>query len=161
MTEMAIYPGSFDPPTRGHLDIIQRGLAIFDHVVVAVANNPQKHHLFSLEERLSMLQECIGHEAKLSIDSFDGLLVDYVAQKGGKVLLRGLRAVSDFEYEFQLATMNRQLAPNIETMFMMTGSDSFYLSSKLVREVASFGGDVSKMVPKNVNQALVEKFSKG
>ena len=159
MTEMAIYPGSFDPPTRGHLDIIQRGVEIFDHVVVAVANNPQKHHLFTLEERLTLLQDCIGHMPSISLDSFDGLLVDYVAKKGGKVLLRGLRAVSDFEYEFQLATMNRQLAPSIETMFMMTGSDNFYLSSKLVREVASFGGDVKDMVPDNVNQALIEKFS--
>ncbi|MBL90816.1 MAG: pantetheine-phosphate adenylyltransferase [Myxococcales bacterium] len=159
MTEMAIYPGSFDPPTRGHLDIIQRGVEIFDHVVVAVANNPQKHHLFTLEERLTLLQDCVGHMPSISLDSFDGLLVDYVAKKGGKVLLRGLRAVSDFEYEFQLATMNRQLAPNIETMFMMTGSDNFYLSSKLVREVASYGGDVKDMVPDNVNQALIKKFS--
>ena len=123
MTEMAIYPGSFDPPTRGHLDIIQRGLAIFDHVVVAVANNPQKHHLFSLEERLSMLQECIGHEAKLSIDSFDGLLVDYVAQKAARCCCVGGRsAILSMSF---MATMNRQLAPNIETMFMMTGRTAF------------------------------------
>ena len=160
MTKMAIYPGSFDPPTRGHIDIIQRGIEIFDQVIVAVANNPQKKHIFSLQERMAMLQDCVGHHEGIVLDAFDGLLVDYVQQKGGHVLLRGLRAVSDFEYEFQLATMNRKLAPKIETMFMMTGSDSFYLSSRLVREVASLGGDVRGMVPDNVNAALKKKFAK-
>ncbi len=156
----AIYPGSFDPLTNGHEDIIERGIASFDRVIVAVANNPQKSPLFSVPERIALAKECLGAMPRVEIDTFDGLIVDYAKRKGVHVLLRGLRAVSDFEYEFQLASMNRKLAPDVETVFMMTSEESFYLSSRLVREVASFGGDVSKMVPAPVYAALRKKFAK-
>ena len=158
MARTAIYPGSFDPLTNGHLAIIQRGLKLFDRLIVAVANNPQKKPLFSVDERKAFILEAVGRDAHVEVDSFDGLLVDYAREKKVHTVLRGLRAVSDFEYEFQLANMNRKLDPDFDTVFMMTGQDSFYISSQLVREVASLGGDVSELVPANVFRALREKF---
>lgn len=156
--KVAIYPGSFDPLTLGHVSIIQRGLEIFDKLVVAVANNPKKTPMFSVEERLGFIREAMGNDPRVETASFNGLLVDYVRSRNLKVVLRGLRAVSDFEYEFQLANMNRHLAPDVETVFMMTGEDYFYVSSHLIREVASFNGDVSGMVPDCVQDALIERF---
>ncbi len=156
---VAIYPGSFDPLTNGHLSLIQRGLQMFDRLIVAIAVNPKKVPLFSLEERRKLIRDACP-DPRVEVDSFQGLLVDYAKSRNVNVLIRGLRAVSDFEYEFQLANMNRKLAPGIETVFMMTGEDYFYISSQLVREVASFGGDVTGMVPDNVLAKLKEKFAR-
>ncbi len=156
----AIYPGSFDPLTNGHLAIIQRGLKVFDRLVVAVANNPQKRPLFTAAERMRLISECVGDDARIEVDSFDSLLVDYVRRKGVHTVLRGLRAVSDFEFEFQLANMNRHLDPDLETIFVMTGADYFFVSASLVREVATFGGDVSAFVPRNVLAALAAKIKR-
>ncbi len=156
----AIYPGSFDPLTNGHLAIIQRGLKVFDRLVVAVANNPQKRPLFTAAERMKLISECVGDDARIEVDSFDSLLVDYVRRKGVHTVLRGLRAVSDFEFEFQLANMNRHLDPDLETIFVMTGADYFFVSASLVREVATFGGDVSAFVPPNVLAALAAKIKR-
>jgi pantetheine-phosphate adenylyltransferase len=158
MLRYAIYPGSFDPLTNGHVAIIQRGLKLFDRLVVAVANNPQKTPLFSVEERKELVDEAFGHDPRIEIDSFDALLTDYARKKGISTILRGLRAVSDFDYEFQIANMNLQLMPEIETVFVMTGEDYFFVSARLVREVATFGGDVSSLVPKNVEEALKKKL---
>jgi pantetheine-phosphate adenylyltransferase len=155
----AIYPGSFDPLTNGHLSIIQRALQMFDRVIVAVAVNPKKVPLFSEEERKELIRQACP-DPRMEVDAFQGLLVEYAKARGVNVLLRGLRAVSDFEYEFQLANMNRKLAPGIETVFMMTGEDYFYVSSQLVREVASFGGDVQALVPPDVWKALRAKYAK-
>jgi pantetheine-phosphate adenylyltransferase len=160
MPRIALYPGSFDPFTNGHLSIIRRGLQIFDRLVVAVANNAQKSPLFSVPERLELIREAVGNEGRIELDTFDGLLVEYARRRGTFVILRGLRAVSDFEYEFQLANMNRKLEPSIDTLFMMTGEDSFYIASRFVREVATLGGDVSSMVPPNVVRKLSEKFKR-
>ena len=157
MSRYAIYPGSFDPLTNGHVAIIQRGLKLFDRLVVAVANNPQKSPLFSVEERRQLVDEAFGHDPRIEVDSFDALLTQYARKKGISTILRGLRAVSDFDYEFQIANMNRQLMPDIETVFVMTGEDYFFVSARLVREVATFGGDVSGLVPKNVAEALRRK----
>ncbi len=159
MARIAIYPGSFDPLTNGHLAIIQRGLNLFDRLVVAVANNPQKAPLFTADERKALIAEALRSDPHVEVDSFDGLLVDYARSKRIHTVLRGLRAVSDFEYEFQLANMNRSLLPDFETVFVMTGEDYFYVSARLVREVATFGGDVSRFVPANVLQALDRKLS--
>ncbi|PTL85540.1 pantetheine-phosphate adenylyltransferase [Vitiosangium sp. GDMCC 1.1324] len=156
---IAIYPGSFDPLTNGHLSIIQRALKMFDRVIVAVAVNPKKVPLFTEEERKQLILEACA-DPRVEVDAFHGLLVEYANRRGVNVLLRGLRAVSDFEYEFQLANMNRKLAPDIETVFMMTGEDYFYVSSNLVREVASFGGDVQSLVPPNVWKSLRAKYAK-
>jgi pantetheine-phosphate adenylyltransferase len=156
----AIYPGSFDPLTNGHLTLIQRGLEMFDGMVVAVARNPEKTPLFSIEERKQLIREACP-DPRVEVDDFDGLLVDYARRKNVSVILRGLRAISDFEYEFQMANMNRKLAPKIETVFMMTGEDYFYVSAKLVREVASLGGSVKGLVPANVLAKLQIKFGKG
>jgi pantetheine-phosphate adenylyltransferase len=154
----AIYPGSFDPPTNGHLSLIQRGLEVFDKVIVAIAVNPKKTPLFSVEERRKLIKDAVGDEAHVEVDDFQGLLVDYAKKRGVRVMLRGLRAVSDFDYEFQLANMNRKLDPDLETVFMMTGEDYFYISSNLVREVAAFGGNVAAMVPPNVLAGLKAKY---
>lgn len=159
MSTAAIYPGSFDPLTNGHIDIVRRGLKTFDTVVLAVANNVQKNALFTIEERIAQAKQCLGELKGIEIDTFDGLIVDYARRKGVGVLLRGLRAVSDFEYEFQLASMNRKLNPDVDTVFMMTSEESFYLSSRLVREVASFGGNIESMVPAPVYAALKKKFA--
>ncbi len=154
----AIYPGSFDPLTNGHLSLIHRGLRMFDHLVVAVAHNPKKTPLFSKDERIQLIREAVGTEPRVEVDSFEGLLVQYSKAKGINVVLRGLRAVSDFEYEFQLANMNRKLYPELETVFVMTGESYFYISSQIVREAAMFGGDVAGLVPDNVLKKLRERF---
>jgi pantetheine-phosphate adenylyltransferase len=155
---VAIYPGSFDPLTNGHLSLIQRSLKMFDRLIVAIAVNPKKTPLFTEDERRQLIREACGNDPRVEVDAFHGLLVDYVKRRNVGVVIRGLRAVSDFEYEFQLANMNRKLAPDIETVFMMTGEDYFYISSQLVREVASFGGDVTGLVPANVNEKLKTRF---
>ena len=159
MARRAIYPGSFDPLTNGHLSLIHRGLKVFDSLVVAIANNPAKKPLFSVAERRAFIAEAVNDDPRVEIDSFDGLLVDYAKLQGVHTVLRGLRAVSDFEYEFQIANMNRNLDPEFESVFMMTGEDYFYVASSLVREVASFGGDVSRLVPANVYAALRARFA--
>jgi len=155
----AIYPGSFDPLTNGHLSLVQRGLAMFDGLVVAIAVNPKKTPLFSVEERRQLIKEACP-DPRVEIDDFQGLLVEYARRKNISIILRGLRAISDFEYEFQMANMNRKLAPKIETVFVMTGEDYFYISSQLVREVASLGGSVKGLVPANVLAKLQAKFGK-
>jgi pantetheine-phosphate adenylyltransferase len=156
----AIYPGSFDPLTNGHLSIIQRGLKVFDRLIVAIAVNPRKTPLFTVEERKELIRGAVNGDERIEVDDFQGLLVDYARKRQAHVVLRGLRAVSDFEFEFQLANMNRRLAPELETVFMMTGEDYFYISSNIVREVASFGGDVEGIVPPNVLAKLKAKFGK-
>ena len=160
MSTAAIYPGSFDPLTNGHADIVQRSLRMFDRVVVAVANNASKKHLFTVEERLEMARAAFGHDERVEFDTFDGLLVDYAARKQISVLIRGLRAVSDFEYEFQIASMNAKLNSSVETTFLMTREENYYLSSSLVREVARFGGDVKNMVPAPVWKKLQERLAR-
>ena len=159
MARLAIYPGSFDPLTNGHVAIIQRGLNLFDRLVVAVANNPQKTPLFTVEERKAFISRAVRNDPRVEVDSFDGLMVEYARSRGIHTVLRGLRAVSDFEYEFQLANMNRKLLPEFESVFVMTGEDYFYVSSRLVREVATFGGDVRGLVPANVADAMRRKLS--
>lgn len=158
---LCIYPGSFDPITQGHLSLIQRGLKIFDGLIVAVANNPDKRPLFTAGERQELIRGAVGGDPRVEVDAFDGLLVDYAKRRGVHTVLRGLRAVSDFEYEFQLANMNRRLDPEFDSVFAMTGEDYFYVSARLVREVARFGGDVSSFVPPNVLEALARKRAEG
>jgi pantetheine-phosphate adenylyltransferase len=158
---IAIYPGSFDPLTNGHLSLIHRGLKIFAGLIVAVANNPEKTPMFTFQERMALIREAVGDDPRVEVDSFDGLLVDYAARRAVHTVLRGLRAVSDFEYEFQLANMNRRLDPEFDSVFVMTGEDYFYVSARLVREVARFGGDVSSLVPPNVLAALDRKRASG
>ncbi len=154
----AIYPGSFDPITYGHLDIIERGLGVFDHVVVAVAHNIEKRGLFNLEERKALIQEAVRDHSRVTVDSFEGLLVDYVERVGGNVIIRGLRATSDFEYEFHMASINRHLNERFDTFFMMTAKDYFFVSSRTIKEVAMLGGSVKGLVPENVERALKIKF---
>ncbi len=158
---VAVYPGSFDPITNGHVDIIERTAHAFDRMIVAIAINEEKHPLFSFDERLEMIRETVQHIPHIEFDSFTGLLVDFIKQRGSTVVVRGLRAVSDFEYEFQMAQMNKELYPKMETLFMMTRTVHAYLSSRIVKEIASFGGDVSHMVPPIVNLRLKEKFQTG
>ena len=155
---IALYPGSFDPPTMGHVSIIQRGLRTFDGLTVAVLVNPAKDALFTVEERVKLLREVVGDDPRVTVKTFSGLLVKFAQQEGVGTVLRGLRAVSDFEYEFQMANMNRKLDPEIDTLFMMTGQDYFYISSRFVRDVARLGGDVAGLVPPTVQKALLEKF---
>jgi pantetheine-phosphate adenylyltransferase len=155
-----IYPGSFDPPTNGHLSLIHRALRMFDKVIVAIAHNPKKTPMFSVEERKKLLWEAVANDPRVEVDAFEGLLVDYARKKQVHVMMRGLRAVSDFEYEFQMANMNRKLDKELETVFVMTGEDYFYISSQLVREVASLGGDVSDLVPPNVLTKLRKHFAR-
>ncbi len=159
MTRIAIYPGSFDPPTNGHINIIERGLTICDRLVVAVARNMSKTAMFSLEERMEMLEEHFRGRTNLVVESFEGLLVDYAKQRGATTLLRGLRAVADFEYEYQMANMNKSLAPGVETVFLMADPNTFYVSSRLVKEVAHLGGDVSGAVPALVLDRIQDKLN--
>ena len=154
----AIYPGFFDPITNGHLSVVNRALKIFDKLIIAILNNPQKAPLFSIEERIYMIKQAIRGETDVEVDTFDGLLVDYAVKKESNVVIRGLRALSDFEYEFQLALMNRKLNRNVQSIFLMTDYKWFYTSSTIIKEAASFGGDISGLVPKVVNEKLKEKF---
>lgn len=154
----AIYPGSFDPITNGHLDLVERGSKLVDRLVVSVLRNSSKQTLFSMEERLEMLHEVAGGFPNVEIDSFQGLLVDHVAQKEAQLILRGIRAISDYEYELQIALMNRRLRPQVETVFLMAREEYSFLSSRLVKEVSRFGGDVSGLVPRCVEARLKEKF---
>jgi pantetheine-phosphate adenylyltransferase len=156
----AVCPGSFDPVTSGHIDVIERAARVFGEVIVAVAPNPGKRTLFTVSERVDMLRESVGHLANVRVDAFDGLLVDYVRSQGASVIVKGLRAVSDFEIEFQMALMNRNLAPGIETVFMMTGAEYSYLSSSIVKEIAAMGGSISGLVPDVVESKLLEKIGK-
>lgn len=159
MKKIAVYPGSFDPITNGHVDIIKRGLGVFDEMIILIAYNPNKNTLFSVEERIAMIREVIRDFKNVRVDSFDGLLVDYVREAGANVILRGLRALSDFEYEFQLALINRRLNRDIETIFLMTGYKWFYTSSTIINEAASLGGSVKGLVPEIVDKKLQEKYS--
>jgi len=161
MNRIAVYPGTFDPITNGHLDILRRSLAIFDRVIVAIAENLRKAPLFSTEERIGFIREGMGDDSRVEFDAFSGLLVEYCTRKGAGTIVRGLRALADFEYEFQFAHMNRRLAPAVDTMFLMTAEGNFYVSSSLVKEVASLGGDVSGLVPDSVRRALERRYRSG
>lgn len=156
----AIYPGSFDPLTNGHLDVIERAAKLFDQVIVAIANNDSKNPLFTLAERLDLVNRSVGLPKNVETDTFDGLLVEYVERRSGQAILRGLRAVSDFEFEFQLALMNRKLNERVETIFMMPKDTYTFLSSRIVKEIARLGGDVSAFVPPHVREALTKKLAK-
>jgi pantetheine-phosphate adenylyltransferase len=158
MGKIAVYPGSFDPITNGHIDIIARGLEIFDGVIVAIADNAHKKSLFTIQERLEMAKLALQHLPDVVVESFEGLLVDYVEKTNASVILRGLRATSDFEYEFQMAHMNKSLNRKLDTLFMMTGRDYFFISSRTVKEVASLGGNVNGLVPGIVAEGLEKKF---
>ena len=154
----AIYPGSFDPPTNGHLDLIHRGSRIFDQLIVAILRNPEKTPLFSVGDRKRMLEELTANIKNVSVETFDGLTVEFAAKVNAGAMLRGIRALSDYEYELQIAMMNRKLSPELETVFMMPAEQYSYLSSRLVREAARLGGDVSTLVPELVEHRLKEKL---
>jgi len=160
MSTVAVYPGSFDPLTLGHIDILRRSLAIFDRVVIAIAVNVRKTPLFNFDERKQMIIASLGEgeAARVEVDAFEGLLVDYVKTRGARAIVRGLRALADFEFEFQLAHMNRRLAPGVDSLFLMTSEEHHFVSSSLVKEVASFGGDVAAFVPPPVAAALAARF---
>ena len=158
MIKKAVYPGSFDPITNGHVDIIQRGLRIFDKIIVAVLENPVKNPLFSAEERVRMIKKVFEQENKIEVKSFHGLLVEFAARNKAQIVIRGLRAVSDFEYEFQMALMNRKLSEDVETFFMMPSVNYTFLRSKLVKEVFALGGSIKDLVPPLVERRLHEKF---
>lgn len=158
MKKIAVYPGSFDPITYGHLDIINRGLKVFDEIIVAVACNSQKNALFSFDERVDMIGQVIKDQKRVTVDTFTGLLIDYVARKNAHVIIRGLRAISDFEYEFQIAQMNSCISQNVETLFMMTSLQYGYLSSSIVKEVCSLNGNIDGFVPPEVKKALRSKY---
>ena len=157
---LAVYPGTFDPITNGHADILRRSLGFFDRVVVAIAENVRKAPLFTLDERRAMILDAIGRDERVEVDAFSGLLVDYCQRRGARAVIRGLRALADFEYEFQFAHMNRRLAPGVDTVFFMTDERNHYVSSSLVKEVASLGGDVTGLVPAAVVAALGAKYRK-
>lgn len=154
----AVYAGTFDPVTYGHLDLIDRALRIFDEVIVAVAPSPEKRPLFSVEERMALLGQALAGKRGILLDSFDGLLVDYARRRKARVIIRGLRALSDFDYEFQMALSNRKLCPAIETIFLMPHESYSYLSSKLIKEIASLGGNIKAFVPAAVARAVEEKL---
>ena len=158
MKKIAIYPGSFDPVTNGHVDIAERGLKLFDKIIVAILHNPVKDFLFTVEERVEMLESSFKDYPDITVETFDGLLVEYAARRKSIAILRGMRAVSDFEYEFQLALMNRRLKKEIQTVFLMTGLRWIFTSSSIIKEAARFGGDITGMVPPMVNKKLKEKF---
>lgn len=159
--QIAIYPGTFDPITFGHIDVIERAVELFSQVIVLVAKNPGKAPLFTIEERLAMIREVLRDKKGVTVDCFDGLLVDYAQRHKSSVIVRGLRAVSDFEYEFQMALTNRKLAPAVDTVFLVPHEDYTYLTSSIVREVARLGGDVSDFVPASVQKRLTQKLRQG
>ena len=156
--KIAVYPGSFDPITNGHVNLIERALQVFDKLIVAVAHNPNKTSLFSVEERIEMIHIVLKNDPRVTTASFQGLLVDFAVEQGASVIVRGLRALSDFEYEFQMTLMNRKLNRKVDTMFLMTGYKWFYTSSKIIKEAASLGGSVRGLVPEVVHQRLKDKF---
>ncbi len=158
--KIAIYPGSFDPVTCGHLDIISRSCKIFDKVIIAVLNNAAKHPLFTVEERMAFLKRCTSDLPNCEVDYFDGLLMDYAKQKNASAVIRGLRAVSDFEYEFQMALLNKKLCPDIETMFMITNLNCLYISSSVVKEICRYGGDTKGLIPDAIIQDVKYKMEK-
>jgi pantetheine-phosphate adenylyltransferase len=158
MERIAIYPGSFDPVTNGHLDILERGLKLFDKIILAILTNPKKKFLFTLEERIEMLEDSLKEFPNVTIDTFDGLTVDFAAQCNAQGILRGLRAMSDFEYEFQMALMNRRLNREVQTVFLMTGLRWIYTSSSIIKEAAQFGGNIEGMVPPIVEKKIQAKF---
>ena len=160
MQRIAIYPGSFDPVTNGHIDIAQRGLRLFDKIIVAILSNPVKDFLFTVEERIEMLESSFEEYPNIEVETFDGLLVDYAAKKKSTAILRGMRAVSDFEYEFQLALMNRKLNREVQSVFLMTSLRWIFTSSSIIKEAAQFGGDIKGMVPPIVNEKLKKKFKR-
>ena len=160
MQKIAIYPGSFDPVTNGHIDIAQRGLRLFDKIIVAILSNPVKDFLFTVEERIEMLESSFEEYPNIEVETFDGLLVDYAAKKKSTAILRGMRAVSDFEYEFQLALMNRKLNREVQSVFLMTSLRWIFTSSSIIKEAAQFGGDIKGMVPPIVNEKLKKKFNR-
>lgn len=155
---IGVYPGSFDPVTNGHLDILERASKIFDQVIVAVIHNPQKKAFFSIDERVAMLQEVIGDNPKIKVDYFSGLLMEYVSRVGAQVVIRGLRAVSDFDYEMQMALMNSRLCPNVETIFIISSPQYIYLSSTKIKEIAMLGGCITGLVPLAVEEKLKDKI---
>ena len=157
---MAVYPGTFDPITLGHLDVVKRGARVFDRVIVAVADNPAKETLFSKDERLEMIRKTVGSMKSVEADAFDGLLVDYVKGRGAHVVLRGVRTLSDFEYEYQMALTNRTFAPEVETVFVMTNEEYSFISSRLIKEAAAMGGDISTFVPPEVEKRLRARYTK-
>jgi len=157
---IAIYPGSFDPITNGHLDLIERGCRLFDKLIVSILRNETKQPLFSVEDRMEMLREVVCAYSNVEVDSFDGLLVDYAAQNGATVLLRGIRAISDYEYELQMALMNRRLQPDIETVFMLASEAHSFISSRLVKEVYGLGGNITGLVPQSVEMRLRRRFGR-
>ena len=159
MERLAIYPGSFDPVTNGHIDIIERGLTLFDKIIVTIMVNPTKNYLFSIEERKDMLHKSLKNLKNIEIASYGGLLVDYAELRNASAILRGMRAVSDFEYEFQMALMNRRLKREIQTVFLMTGFKWIFTSSSIIKEAARFGGDVSGMVPPFVEEKLKQRYA--
>ncbi len=158
MERIAVYPGSFDPVTNGHIDIIERGLNLFDKIIVAILYNPAKKSMFSVEERKKMLKESLANFDNVEVDSFSGLLVDYARMRNAKAILRGMRAVSDFEYEFQLALMNRRLDRKIQTVFLITGLRWIFISSSIIKDAAKFGGNIDGLVPETVKLHLHKKF---
>ena len=160
MSAKALYPGTFDPPTNGHVDLIQRGAKLFEHLTVAILNNPVKNPLFTVEERVEMLKEVTGILPNVSVATFGGMMVEFARQQGATAVLRGIRAISDYEYEFQMALMNRRLAPEIETVFLQPAGRYSFVSSRMVKEVFSFGGDVTGLVPPNVLRRLRGRMTK-
>jgi len=161
MSVRALYPGTFDPPTNGHIDLIQRGSKLFEHLTVGILNNPVKNPLFTVEERAEMLREATSGLGNVSVATFDGLMVDFARQLGALAVLRGIRAISDYEHEFQMALMNRRLAPEIETVFLQPAGRYSFISSRMLKEVFSFGGDVTGLVPPNVLKRLRARINSG
>ncbi len=159
--KIAVYPGSFDPITKGHLDIIERATKVFDKVIVCVMVNSSKNYLFTCKERVEMINECLSGMEKVEVDSYDGLLIDYVRMRNSNIIVKGLRAFLDFEYEFQMALTNKHLDNEIETFFMITSNKHSYISSTLVKELVKYQGDVSDFIPKNVENAIHKKYEEG
>jgi pantetheine-phosphate adenylyltransferase len=160
MKQIAVYPGTFDPITNAHIDLVERGLRFYDKIILAIAHNPEKAPLFTVQERVKMAKEAVKHFPGVMVEDFDGLLVNYCLKRNAKMIIRGLRAVSDFEYEFQMALMNRRLTPDVETIFMMPNEIYSYLSSRLVKEICRLGGSVKGLVPPHIELELNKKFKK-